>query len=89
MGAAATGGITIAIAAAAASPLFLLFGDAFSADDDEDDDEEGERGEEEAEEVEEGSGEARFEGDATAAAADSSDPIRSGKFRSAREPRIR
>lgn len=89
MGPAATEGI--AIAAAAASPFFLLFGDAFSADEDDDDDE-GERGEEEVEEVEEGSGEARFDGDATAgaaAAAASSDPIRSGKLRSAREPRIR
>lgn len=87
---AATGGIGIAIAAAAASPLFLLFGDAFSDDDGGDD---GERGEEEAEEVKEGSGEARFfEGDATAGAgadAVSDDPIRSGKLSRAREPRIR
>lgn len=95
MGMAATGNTAVADdagAAASASPSFFLLGEALSEDDE---DEEVPYEDEEIEEEEEeelGSDEARFDGDATAGAAPavaSSEPIRSGKLSSAREPRIR
>uniref|UniRef100_A0A8R7TL85 Uncharacterized protein n=1 Tax=Triticum urartu TaxID=4572 RepID=A0A8R7TL85_TRIUA len=68
----------MAIDAAAASPLFLLFGDP----EEEDEDDESEVA---------GSGDGRLSPAAAAAAcaAAISEPMRSGKLRSAREPRMR